>query len=163
MWVRVPPILQHSGITQLVECDTVNIEVIGSSPIAGAKPTLRGGFFYTSTTMCDTIGKTAKTDYLWRRVCFMKITKEQLRKIILEEVEAEQSEAGQEPAASGDKEKADVTRMLKLLPNIDNPVEYGQILTAVLKHAEKQPQLQKVRADLTKLYRQLPKFIKGLK
>lgn len=93
----------------------------------------------------------------------MKITKEQLRKIILEEVEAEQSEAGQEPAASGDKEKADVARMLKLLPNIDNPVEYDQILTAVLKHAEKQPQLRKVRADLTKLYRQLPKFIKGLK
>ena len=96
----------------------------------------------------------------------MKITKEQLRKIILEEVEAEQGgqgESDQKPAASGDKQKADVTRILKLLPNIDNPVEYGQILTAVLKHAEKQPQLQKVRADLTKLYRQLPKFIKGLK
>ena len=96
----------------------------------------------------------------------MKLLFENWRKIILEEVEAEQgeqAEGGQEQDASGDKQKADVARILKLLPNIDNPVEYEQILTAVLKHAENQPQLQKVRMNLTNLYRQLPKFIKGLK
>ena len=89
MPVQVRPGLQHSGIAQLVEQVTVNHRVIGSSPIAGAKPTLRGGFFYTSITMCDTIGKTAKTDYLWRRVYSMKLLFENWRKFV-NEVEGEQ-------------------------------------------------------------------------
>jgi hypothetical protein len=82
----------------------------------------------------------------------MKFTKSLIKQIILEELEAEQE--GPEKITS------DVEKLLKVIPKINNNVEYEQLLTAIIKHAS---QIPRGKALLMQLYKQLPAAIKGIK
>ena len=78
----------------------------------------------------------------------MKITKKQLRRIILEEFKAIRESGDVEPESTMDTTKIDRTKAdpgeeyrdvqlaTKYLKKIDNHREFGQLLAAVLKHAE---------------------------
>ena len=94
----------------------------------------------------------------------MKITKAQLKRIILEELKAvtendldDQDPTAERPpeskmdtskidrtGAKAGEEMRDVQLATKYLKKIDNHKEFGQLLAAVLKHAEQDPQMQAV-------------------
>lgn len=94
----------------------------------------------------------------------MRITKEYLLQMIREEVEQEQAQAEEQPGAedletsAGGKEQADVKKVLTYISKIDNKRELAQVLMAVVQHGQK---VSGSKAIFTKLYKQLPKMIKG--
>jgi hypothetical protein len=106
----------------------------------------------------------------------MKITKAQLKRIILEELKAvtesdqpdDQDPTAERPTASkmdtskidrtgakAGEEMRDVQLATKYLKKIDNHKEFGQLLAAVLKHAEQDPQMQAVLQRMFKSRSQL--------
>ena len=75
----------------------------------------------------------------------MKLTKSQLKRIIKEELEnlniseidnpmAAAEEAAEEEAEAGEKLKTDVGVVLKYIENINDVIEYSQLLKKVLEH-----------------------------
>tara|TARA_B100000427_G_scaffold299605_1_gene281406 strand:- start:68 stop:703 length:636 start_codon:yes stop_codon:yes gene_type:complete len=101
----------------------------------------------------------------------MKITKSELKKLIKEVTQQvvgeEEQPAEEEPAAdagalasgAGGEQKSDVGTALQYIQKVDNSAEFAQMAQAVIQHGA---QVQGGKAVLTKLYRALPKMIKGM-
>jgi hypothetical protein len=91
----------------------------------------------------------------------MKITRERLIKIIKEELQDQGGTPEEQPGVEPEeKKKSDVARVLSYISAIDNRQEYEQLVAAIIKHGGALPGAKIV---LTKVYQQLPKFIKTLK
>jgi hypothetical protein len=97
----------------------------------------------------------------------MKLTKEYLKRIIKEELDATEQEAPADPAqpnaadldsSAGGKEQADVSKVLSYIGKIDNRKELAQVLMAVVQHSSN---VAGSAAVLKKLYKNLPSIIKG--
>ena len=101
----------------------------------------------------------------------MKITKQQLKKLIKEVTENMAGEGEEQPAeeagpdagaldsgAAGE-QKSDVKTALQYIQKVDNRGEYGQMAQAVIQHGASIPG---GKAVLTKLYRALPGLLKGM-
>ena len=99
----------------------------------------------------------------------MKITKSELKKLIKEvtqqvvgeeEQPAEEGpDAGALASGAGGEQKSDVGTALQYIQKVDNSAEFAQMAQAVIQHGA---QVQGGKAVLTKLYRALPKMIKGM-
>ena len=101
----------------------------------------------------------------------MKISKTELKKLIKEVTQQvvgeEEQPAEEEPAAdagalasgAGGEQKSDVGTALQYIQKVDNSAEFAQMAQAVIQHGA---QVQGGKAVLTKLYRALPKMIKGM-
>ena len=99
----------------------------------------------------------------------MKISKTELKKLIKEvtqqvvgeeEQPAEEGpDAGALASGAGGDQKSDVGTALQYIQKVDNSAEFAQMAQAVIQHGA---QVQGGKAVLTKLYRALPKMIKGM-
>ena len=68
----------------------------------------------------------------------MKLTEEQIKKIIREELEKSEEQPPEE------KKQSDVANMLKLIVNIDNYKEYIELINAVVSHDFGDPPRKKI-------------------
>ena len=86
------------------------------------------------------------------------------REVYLEEEVPEEEPEGEAPAEEPEEEaelSQAVDKMVAYLPNIKNKVHYGQLVTAVVKHAAN---IQGGKLALVSLYKDfLPKVIKSMK
>ena len=99
----------------------------------------------------------------------MKISRSQLKKLIKEVTEnmhgeeeqpaEEGPDAGALASGAGGEQKSDVGVALQYIQKVDNSAEFAQMAQAVIQHGA---QIQGGKAVLTKLYRALPKMIKGM-
>ena len=89
----------------------------------------------------------------------MKLTKSELKNLILEELqEIEQQQQEEEAPAD---QKTDVQRVLQYIAKIDNKVEYNQLLNGILKHAQ---QITGAKLIVMNAYRKtIPALVKTLK
>lgn len=99
----------------------------------------------------------------------MKLTKEQLKHIIKEELiklnEIYEEQMPKPPTNTaqpqqGEKQKSDVSLILKNINKIDTIQEYSQLLSAIIKQAQNVP---RGKHALNLAYKSLPNIIKGLK